>query len=253
MRFVKGLPEAMADGTLAKRLRHDNALVSLVFKVIELCNERKLDWFACGAGSSYVWDLREWLNLKFYEFTFAGCAYGSGHPNLHKVRSNSNALVDLAAVCPGCKDHKPWRWASNPVLPPSGADKAELSVPKGFFAKVSEIWSKTYAKPTTTEGVASTALVMAKTNVSLVDANKERVSKLSSTAGWQARGRRLDQVVAERKSTVVVSAHAATAAKLQRRQRIKSALNFGSTTVPAESQVLELEQISGVLQEERPW
>ena len=126
------------------------------------------------------------------------------------------------------------------------ADKAELAAPKLFFEKVAELMTAQYGKPAAlNEGVASAALIMAGTNAFLVDANKARVAQLSSAAGWQARGRRLEQVVSEHRSTMVVDVGDAQLQGLQRRQRLKAPLEMGSTTIPAKLQVFEIESATG--------
>ena len=71
LRYIKGCPAAMADDALSRRIRHDNALADFAMTVINLCDKLRIPWFAVGAGSSFIWDLREWSNWKFQDVTFA--------------------------------------------------------------------------------------------------------------------------------------------------------------------------------------
>ena len=88
--------------------------------------------------------------------------------------------------------------------------------------------------------MAATALAMSRTNASLVDTNKARVAKLTASAGWQARGRRLELIVSEYREVHPVEVPRARASALSLRQRIKTPLEVGGVTIQAESQVLEI-------------
>ena len=207
-RFTLGCPEALLCPISAKRIRHDNALVAFMFKIIDVCNNSGLRWYACGAGSSYVWALPEWRRLASHDFVFAGCAYGGKRPNLHRVRGGDEKLSFLQASCPGCKNHKPWAGLHGDCTPSA---RAELAPPKDFWAAVVQSFSpvRLAVQPC---GMAFTALAMTKTGASAVDENKVRVARLASSAGWQARGRRLEQIIAEYRELKTVTVSAASSA-----------------------------------------
>ena len=240
-RFTLGRPEALEDSLTAKRLRHDNALALYMFKLINVCIERNIRWFVCSAASSYLWELREWRSLACHDFSFSGCAYGSGRPNVHRVRGSDDSLVHLAAKCPGCRAHKPWTWAGDFGSEKSKTAKAELAPPKEFWKAVANSLHRSFTSSLgPVNGMAATAVAMSKTGLSLVDENKTRCALLSSSAGWQARGRRLEQVIAEYRDVQTVLLPAALLGNLQPRQRIKAPINHGEVQIPAESQLIEV-------------
>ena len=65
---------------------------------------------------------------------------------------------------------------------------------------------------------------MAKTGIAVADENRVRVAQLASSAGWQARGRRLEQVVSEYRESVTVTISSDDAKHLVLRARIKKPL-----------------------------
>ena len=237
-----GLPAALVDDDFSVRMENDNNLARFMLKVIKLCNERQLRWYACGSGSSYVWDIHEWSQYAYTDVRFASCAYGGGRPNGLRVRGCDKTLCHLAAECPGNHSHKPWNWSGDKSSPKTAADRADLAPPKAFLAQAAACLANTVGLTTApTEGLASVALTMAKSNSIASDENKIRVAKLSSSAGWQSRGKRLEQIIAEHKEIMQVPVPKAQYINLKRRQRIAKSLHLaGRTVIPAESQVLDL-------------
>ena len=169
-----------------------------MFLAINEASSAARRWFVCGAASSYVWDHPRWSSLKFKDLTFAGSAYGSGRPNMFRVRGGSDDLLHLRALCPKDHKHLPWNWSS-PDAKRTDADKASLAPPKAFLKRVAESFAAVGSSPPPMSGEAAAVLTFAKAAAPFVDANKERVAKLSSAAAWQARGRRLDQLISEYK------------------------------------------------------
>jgi hypothetical protein len=82
--------------------------------------------------------------------------------------------------------------------------------------------------------------LVAKVKNVATDANKIRVAKLASATGWQARGRRLDQIVAEHKDCVTVTLQKPLPAGLTRRSRLAEPKVLGGLLIPKDSQVMEI-------------
>ena len=235
-RFTLGCPEALVCPSSAKRIRHDNALAAFMFKVIGLCDNLGVRWYACGSGSSYVWCLPGWRQSEFHDVVFAGCAFGGGRPNLHRVRGSDDKLMHLQASCPGCKTHKRWSGSNGED---ERAARAELAPPKDFWNAVAKVFEKPDRKAAL-QGVAAAALSMAKTGIAAADENRVRVAQLASAAGWQARGRRLEQVVSEYREVITATISSEDAKSLVLRARIKKPLKAKGRIIDAESQVLEI-------------
>jgi hypothetical protein len=86
---------------------------------------------------------------------------------------------------------------------------------------------------------------MAKAGTGLIDEKKRRVANLASAAGWQAMGRRLEQVISEFLEVVKVQAPKAEFGHLVRLSRLKSGAVIGGQRIPEESQVLQVGPIPG--------
>ena len=118
-----------------------------------------------------------------------------------------------------------------------------LAAPKAFCAEVAKTFVDVFGSSSTPpDGCGEAAFVMA--NV-LVDPNKARVAQLASTAGWQARGNRLDQIVSEYKEVRTVSLPPQQLSGLVRRMRIKEDLSCRDGVIPAESQVIKIGELQG--------
>jgi hypothetical protein len=137
-RYRFSCPEAMADENIALSLRRDNALADFMFTAVNCACDADRMWFVCGAESSLLWEHPGWSSLTFYDLTFAGCAYGSSLPNRFRVRSGTEALLHLHAVCSKDHKHSRWNWSDRHGVR-TNADKASLAPPKAFLQKVEQI------------------------------------------------------------------------------------------------------------------
>ena len=94
-------------------------------------------------------------------------------------------------------------------------------------------------------GTPEAACAFAKTAASTADANKRKVALVAASAGIQARGRRLDEIIPEYKAKLIVEVSPSEAKTLVVRDRLKIGKRVGTTVLTDDAQILAVSEVHG--------
>ena len=245
--YLLGLPSALSSTALAAKIVSANALVKFTFKVIEACNARSLPWFVANPKNSYLWSFCEWQSHVFHDVDFALCAFGGPRPNPQRVRCSTVWIRPLARVCPQNHSHVSWQPSFLKGAFDGFSGKFSSRMPEKFAVDAANLVAKRVSACSAAPlGVAESLLLASSVASFSKDENKVRVARLAAASGWQARGRRLEQLVSEFKIEHSVVVAASECAHLSSRQRFDKPVKLGTTTFPKDTQVIKIVQGEGL-------
>ena len=243
----EGLAGALKDPRLGAQIRSANILVHFAFAIITKCVDLGRHWYVTNPVNTYLWDFEQWTNLQFEDVDIELCAYGGPRPNPLRIRCCNDWLSHLRTKCPGDHVHTPWRPAFVDGRFKGFGDAQARGVPPALANEISKALMRgSRSPPADPSGLAGAAIVMAKAAAAGHDENKRRVAKANAAANWQARGRRMDQVVPEYREVVALRLSESDCAGLNRRMRLANARTFGSRRIPKDTQVLSISSGGGL-------
>ena len=238
-----GLDEMLSDPLHGPRIRAANKLIKFMFMLITMCEELGLPWFVENPMNSLLWFFLDWLNIDFVDVEFSACAHGGAREKWQRIRASRKHdwLQPLRASCPGGHKHLPWgpKFVAGAFAGFNSGDEA--CYPLIFCRKTAKlIATKLKSWPLPSKPVSSipTCSVSVAAKIHRIDENKAKVAKIAAVAGWQSRGRAMDQVVPEHKELWMITAPIDASSGLVRRMRYKKKTMLGDTEVPVETQVL---------------
>ena len=124
----KGLPGL----TLLEQQRVDsaNAIYDLVLKLAYICKQHSIPFSIENPASSFYWFYPGMEQCKvdcdLEDVEFDGCMHGGSRARLCRWRATAGMLSDLAVLCDGSHQHKPWTMGkSSDVWTFSTAEEAE--------------------------------------------------------------------------------------------------------------------------------
>ena len=214
-------------------------LLEFAFEVIRTACETGKDWVLCNPKGSFIWDFPFWHSIPFVEIECHKCAYGGSRPAPFVIRTSRSDLKTLERRCDGKHQHEPWR----PVLAQGSIKSFSCTkvavLPKEFFTQVAKILaSRNAVDPPPPAGMPGVLRLAAKVQMSCSDENKKKVALTAAAAGRQARGKRVERLISEYKSTMKVTVPRELALPLAKRRRLEAPLRLGEVIVPKDAQVL---------------
>ena len=244
-----GLPSALNQPPLAAKVFEANILLEFACEVILTAAKSGRDWVMCNPRGSFVWDLPFWKSITFYEVVCDRCAYGGERPAPFVLRTSCVQLQTLERKCDGKHQHAPWQ----PIFD-NGSFKAftsrkNASLPKAFCSKAAEVLGAQSHRSSTlgqgsdsgaAKGMPAVLGLAAKVQSVCSDENKRKVATTAAAAGRQARGKRVDRLIAEYKDTIKVTIPQDQAEPLSKRKRLEAPLTTDTTVVPKDSQVIDI-------------
>ena len=135
---LTGLKSAWQQPDLASQLTRANALIDFTFRVVRLCSSMGVPWYFANPSGSFLWDLPQWGDFKWFDADVALCAYGAPRPNPHRFRCSNNWLLSLAAQCPGTHKHEPWSPAFSEGRFKGFANGADAGLPPRLATRIAD-------------------------------------------------------------------------------------------------------------------
>ena len=216
-------------------------MIAFTFSAAREAGERGAAWFIANPVRSYLWAFPEWRSLDWHEATFDLCAFGSGVKIPHRIRSSESWIKEFAKTCDGQHAHADHQ---RHFLRTPGQSKPtpKKDLPDAFCDKFADQLAKQF-RNTPGKGASGTleaACAFAKTSAFSTDANKRKVALQAASAGIQARGKRLEEIITEYKAKISVEVPPSEAKALVLRERFKAGKKLGATTLKDDAQVLAI-------------
>ena len=244
-RHLWGLPQALEQPELASKIFEANKLIEFAFELAIEAQKENRPWAIVNPEGSFIWEMHQWRQLKYHEWSFHACAFGGTRPFPRTVRGSMAALSEIGqhGRCNGKHTHRPWtpKFASGNFL--GFSSRKESALPEAFCKRAAEIIRRETSGAAekvsnAPKGMAETFITMAKIQAVSGDENKTRIALDAAAAGRQARGRRLQQLVPEYKR--IAQSDAADVIRLAKRRRVNEFTDANGTKWPQDTQIVEM-------------
>ena len=244
-RHLWGLPQGIEKPELASKVFEANKLIEFSFQLATAAQDPGRQWAIVNPEGSYIWEMPQWKQLRYHEWSFHACAFGGTRPFPRTVRCSMAAFLEIGREgrCDGKHTHRPWtpKFASGNFT--GFSSKREAALPEAFCLRVAAVLggktSGTQLKEEArAQGMAATFMSMATIQGASGDENRRRIALDAAATGRQARGRRLQQLVPEYKE--VVQSDAADVVQLTKRRRMKEFTDANGRRWPQDTQIVEL-------------
>ena len=241
-----GLPQAVAKPELAAKVFEANKLIEFTFQLVTAAQQQGRPWAVVNPDGSYLWEMEQWKQLPYHEWSFHACAFGGSRPFPRTVRCSDEALGEIGKVgrCDGRHKHRPWTPRFSAGSFTGFSSKAEAALPEAFCERVSQTLSKAprgspcVQSDVASDSLAAVFLTMAKVQGGTGDENRTRTALDAASSGRQSRGRRLRQLIPEYKE--VRRSEAADVVQLAKRRRLNRFTDADGQEWPQDTQVVEV-------------